>query len=314
VCDEAQDMSDDDQEALLSASSASPLLNPQWIYTGTPPGPKANGEVFTRIRAEALGGKSRRQTWHEWSCEGSVDLDDPLEWHRANPALGTRVLLDVVQSERSNLSDTGFGRERLGMWEEASTSRVIDLATWAERASQVRPVDRFALAVDVSPDRSTASVSFAGQRPDGDWHVELSEQRNGVGWVSAFIVERCELNTIRAVIVDGASPAAPLVDQLKSLGIKVTTTGARDMAQACGNFYDGAMDGWLHHFDQPQLNAAVGAARKRSIGDAWGWNRKNSASDITPLVSCTLALWGAQSSTVKRPNRSNSGRRVVVLA
>lgn len=316
VCDEAQDMSDDDQEALLSASSASPLVNPQWIYTGTPPGPKANGEVFTRIRLEALSGKSKRHVWHEWSCEGDVDLDDRVEWHKANPALGTRLLLDVVEGERANLSDDGFGRERLGMWGEAGASRVIDPQTWATCADvSSLAVDRLALAVDVSPDRSVASVAVSGQREDGSWHVELDEQRNGVGWLAPYIAARCERNDIRAVIVDKTSPEARLIDELAERKIKVTATGYREMASACATFYDGVMEGWLRHTDQPQVNAALSVARKRTAGDAgWAWNRKNATSDITPLVACTLALYGAQSSTVKKPTRSGNSGKVIVLS
>lgn len=314
VADEAQDMSDDDLEALMPTTSSAPLGNPQWIYTGTPPGPRANGEVFARIRADALSGQSHRLAWHEWSCEPGVDLDDQEAWRRANPALGSRLLFEVVEGERSRFSDAGFARERLGMWEEASTHRVIDQQTWAACADEKsRPLERFALAVDVSPDRSVASVALAGQRPDGEWHVELDEQRNGVGWLVDYVVARCERNPIRGVVVDGASPAASIIDPLKAKRIRVTTTGAREMAQACGTFYDGAMEGWLHHIDQPQLNAALAVARKRALQDAWAWNRKSAASDITPLVSCTLALWGAQSSVVKKPSRSRLERRAVVL-
>ncbi len=315
VCDEAQDMSDDDLEALLSTSSASPLGDPQWIYTGTPPGPRANGEVFTRVRAEALSGKSHKHCWHEWSVESDSDLDNVENWHRANPALGTRLLVDVVQGERSNLSDAGFGRERLGMWDEANTNRVIDATTWAACADEKsKAVDRFAIAVDVSPDRSVASVSVAGQRQDGLWHVALDEQRNGVGWLVDYVAGLCERNDIRAVVIDGASPAASIIDALKDRKIKVTTTGPRDMAQACGMFYDGTMEGWLRHTAQPQLNSALGVARKRALQDAWAWNRKNQSSDITALVACTLALWGAQSSTVSRPKKRAGSGRVVVMA
>lgn len=323
VCDEAQDMSDDDLEALLSTSSAGPLGDPQWIFTGTPPGPKANGEVFTRIRREALESNPRRRCWHEWSCHAepgeAVDLDDHDNWHRANPALGTRLLFDVVEGERGNLSDEGFGRERLGMWAGALTQAVIDAETWASVADTASmAIDKLALAVDVSPDRAVASVSLAGQRADGLWHIELDEQRAGVGWLLPWVLGRCERNAIRAVVIDGASPAASIVDDLKREGIKVTTTTSRDMAAACGQLYDGALEQWLRHTDQPQVNVALSVARKRPLGDAWAWNRKDTDSDITPLVSVTLALWGAQSSTVKRPGRrkgrTSESRRAVVLA
>lgn len=317
VMDEAQELGEDAIEALLPTISAAPLGNPQQIFTGTPPGPKANGEIFTRVRSDGLEGKDKALAWHEWSAapkvEGTeVDLDDPANLAAANPALGFRLQRDVTDAERGTLSDSGFGRERLGMWDEVGGKRVIPEHVWAACADeQSLAAGRLALAVDVSPDRSVASVSVAGQRADGDWHVELDEQRNGTGWIVAHVKRRCEANDIRAVVIDLMSPAASLIDEFQREKIKVSTTSARDMAQACGAFYDGAVDGSLHHIDQPQVNAALGAAGARPIGDGgWGWNRKSAALDITALVACTLALWGAQTSPskVKKPARGGRGR------
>lgn len=316
VMDEAQEMTDDDLEALMPTTSSAPLGNPQWIFTGTPPSPRANGDVFTRTRNEALGGKSKRLAWHEWSCEGDVDLDSHEAWHRANPALGSRLQFEVIEGERARFSDDGFARERLGMWSGSASQSVIDSETWGDIADELSvAADRFALAVDVSPDMSMASVALAGQREDGLWHVELDEQRPGIAWLAPYLVRLVGANPqVRAVVIDGASPAAAIIDDLAKAKVKVTTSGARDMAAACGQFYSGAYEAWLRHTNQPQLNVALSVARKRSLGDAWAWNRKNAASDITPLVACTLALWGAQSSTVKKPVRKPSkGRRAVVL-
>lgn len=307
VMDEAQEMTDDDLEALMPTTSSAPLGNPQWIYTGTPPGPRANGDVFTRTRNDALG-KPKRLAWHEWSADSAVDLDDETEWRRANPALiNGRLQFEVIEGERSRFSDDGFARERLGMWAASLSQYVIDSQSWAAVADETsQAVDRLALAVDVSPDRTVGSVSLAGQRADGSWHVELDEQRNGVGWLAHYVTERCERNPIRTVVIDGASPAASIVDDLRQRGVNVTTTNAREMAGACGQLYDGVMDAWLHHIDQPQLNLALSVARKRPLGDAWAWNRKSAASDITPLVAATLALWGAQSSTVTQPKQPSA--------
>jgi hypothetical protein len=315
VCDEAQDMSDDDLEALLSTTSSAPGRDPQWIYTGTPPGPKANGEVFTRIRTEALSGKAKRHCWHEWSCEADVDLDSTDAWRAANPALGGRLLFEIVEGERSNLSDEGFARERLGMWSSASTSHIIDAESWAMVADPASmPIERLALGIEVAPDRSVASVALAGERADGVWHVELDEQRSGTGWIVPWVAARCERNNIRAVVVDQLSPAASLLDDFAKAKVKVTTTSGAELANACGQFYDGVMDARLRHTDQPQVNVALSVVSKRPLGDRWVWNRKTANADITPIVAESLALWGSQAATVKRAGgRRSSGRKAVVM-
>ena len=314
IMDEAQEMSEDDLEALMPTTSSAPLRNPQWIFTGTPPGPNANGEIFTRVRNEALSGKGVRLSWHEWSAESDADLDDRDEWRRVNPALiNGRLQFEVIEGERARFSDDGFARERLGMWVGTSSHAVIDGESWATVADAASmPTEALALAVDVSPDRTMASVGLAGLRPDGRWHVELDEQRRGMGWILPWVVQRCERNAIRAVVIDALSPAASLVDEFARAGVKVTTTGAREMAAACGTFYDAVMDARVAHTDQPQVNLALSVARKRSIGDAWGWNRRDADSDITPLVAVTLALWGSQNTNVKKPTRSRERRKVVV--
>lgn len=313
ILDEAQILTDATMSDL--APTQNQAKNPQMILMGTPPKPTDPGATFAGLRAEALAGHSEGLVYIEYSADVGSDLDDRAAWREANPSYPARTPTRAIQRLRKLLSnDEDFAREALGMWSEAKTKFVIDPATWATCADE-RSVasDLFAIAVDVSPDRSTASVALGGQRADGRWHVELDEHRNGVGWLLDYVAARCERNDIRAVVIDGASPAASIVDALKVRRIKVTTTGPRDMAQACGSFYDGVMEGWLRHTDQPQVNSALGAARKRALGDAWAWNRKNAAADITPLVSCTLALWGAQSSTVSRPLKRHGSGKAVVL-
>jgi hypothetical protein len=173
--------------------------------------------------------------------------------------------------------------------------------------------------VDIAPDRSVASVALAGQRHDGRWHVELDEHRTGVDWVPAWIEGRAERNRLHAVVLDELSG---LVEKrngryyVVGTSVEVTLGSARDMVVACAKFYDAAMDGTLVHTDQPQVNVALSVARKRPLEAGWAWNRKAATSDITPIVAETLALWGAQSTTVKKPTRKHAGegRRATVLA
>ena len=86
--------------------------------------------------------------------------------------------------------------------------------------------------------------------------------------------------------------------------VTLAASAGRDMAIACAGYFDAVMSGKLRHTDQPQVNVALSQAGKRSIGSGWAWNKKSTDSDITPVVSQTLALWGAQNGNVKRPSRS----------
>lgn len=315
VMDEAQELTDDAYEALLPTISASP--NPEQILTGTPPGPTANGEVFTRMRAAGLEGKDRRLCWMEWGCAGEgVDLDDRENWARANPALGIRLSVDFTKGERDSFSDEGFARERLGMWEGAVSRRVIEARTWSELAdSKSKLASDVAFALDMNPTRSVTSISAGGLREDGLPHVEVVDNRNGSpDWVVSRIVELVERWRPRAVVVDEFSPAFALMDDLKKAGVTVTVTRTRDMTAACGQFYDAAMTGQVRHIDQPVLNLALASARKRNVGTggAWAWHRLNTDSDITPLVSATLALWGVAATGITPKKRRGSGKVVVM--
>ena len=69
---------------------------------------------------------------------------------------------------------------------------------------------------------------------------------------------------------------------------------------------DAVKAGRLRHLDQPELNVALGSADKRRIGDKWAWARGDT--DITPLVSATLALWSLE--TTPEPRKFRMGLAV----
>lgn len=312
VLDEAQELGDEALEALLPTKAASP--NPQVIMTGTPPGPTANGEVFTRWRAEGIEGKNHRHCWIEWGCEGDgVDLDDPENWGLSNPALGIRLSVDNVRDERSSLSDEGFARERLGMWDGDASLSVIKAKAWADLADPASTVeDPVCFAVDMDPMRLMASIGVAGRNGERI-HVEAIENRScerGTRWIVDRLVDLQRKHRPKTTVIDASSPAASLIPDLEAARVRLTITGARDMAQGCGALFDAVVDGSLVHIDSPLLNRAVANAKKRNIGSegGWGWERRDPSTDITPLVAVTLAMRGLL--TTRKP----SGRgRVISL-
>jgi hypothetical protein len=319
VFDEAQILTDNAIDDMVPATNQAP--NPLLLFTGTPPKPTDPSEVFAGKRAKALAGESEGMAYIEFSADDDASADDPAQWSKANPSYPRRTPRQAILRMRENLTDDSFMREALGVWDTSKSKQVIDPHSWglvSDPASMA--VDQLTLAVDVAPDRSVASVALAGLRHDDLWHVELDEHRQGVDWVPAWLEQRCERNRLHAVVLDERNGLVewrngrPFV---VGTDIKVTLASAegQDMAIACAKFFDAVMAERLRHTDQPQVNVALSVARKRPLAGGWAWNRKNATSDITPIVACTLALWGAQSSAVKRPGgkRRTDERRAVVV-
>ena len=323
VFDEAQILDEKALEDMVPATNqsthpAGALL----FYMGTPPRPVDKGEEFTNRRAKALSGKTNDLVYVEMSADDDADPDDTDQWAKANPSYPHRTSRESMERMRENLTDDdSFKREALGIWDAAGAPEVIDAASWSAIADpSSMAVERLTLAIDVAPDRRLAAVSLAGRRADGLWHVELDDQRKGVEWVSSWVKSRAEKNRLHAVVVDELSG---LVEKrngrnyLAGTDVQVTLAASegRDMAIACGKFFDGVMESTpkLRHTDQPQLNVAVSVARKRPLPPAWAWNRKEATSDITPIVAATLALWGAQKDNVERPTRRTTNERTAVI-
>lgn len=316
VFDEAQKLSSAALDDMVPAVNQSEHESGGLIFfMGTPPRPKDDGDEFANRRQKALSGKAENMVYVEFSADSDADPDDQAQWAKANPSFPHRTPIESMERMREQLTDEdSFMREALGVWDSNTSTQVIDPESW-QRAGDTGsvPSSRFVLAVDVSPDQARSSVAFAGLRADGLVHVELYEQRSGSAWLAGWIAEKCAANDIAAVVVDEASPAAPLVAELRRRKVRqVVSTGARDMASACADFYSLVEGGELRHTDQPQVNAALAVARKRSLGDGWAWNRKSADADITPIVAATLAVWGVRSGRVRGGNKERAGGRRVV--
>lgn len=326
LLDEAQTLSPAEWAAVLPTMSARP--NPQVWLLGTPPTALDNGEVFGRIRQAGLAGKDPRLAYLEWSADPDDDLDDPETWAKANPAYGTRIGDEAIGSERSSMSDEQFSMERLGMWETSGSRGVIPGPSWqaVEDPASVA-VDRFALGIEVGPDLVCASVALAGQRADGDWHIELEDDQHtrgaGVVWLAPHVAALVAANPqVRSVVVDVGGPIKPLLEErpdgrwfLKGTSVQVTPLKVAELGAACSVVLSGVVAGTVRHIGQPQLSSAALAAGKRPLGDTgmWVWSRRTATSDITPVQAATYALAGAQVERARPPGRPSRGRVAVVL-
>lgn len=312
VCDEAQELNDEQLEALMPTLSAAPLGNPQIIMTGTPPNHNALGEVYGRMRKDGNEGEDKKLAWHEWSVAEVGDISDVSRWEDCNPALGYRLSPSVIEDEFKQMSRDGFARERLAMWfEDAAALRVFTEEEWSKCATEEPDTEgKTAYAVKFSADGSIGSLSVAVRGEGGKVHVELLECRSmndGIGWLVDFLVPR--LKTASTVAIDGLHWSGTLVEQLRASGVRnklaITLPSSRDVIEASSTLLNAAREGTMTHFDQKPLNVSALGAEKRMIGSSGGWGF--GGEDPTPIESAALAHWAVL--TCKR----NPVRRQVIL-
>lgn len=299
--------------ALMPVLSARP--NPQIWYTGSAVDQEEHedGVVFARLRERGLQGGDSRMAWFGWGwCPQSPDdeekpllpdaatelLDDREFWAASNPGLGIRISSEFIETERKSLSNRTFAVERLGIGDWPRTDETVeehfDRMEWAaildRGAIEASPV----FAIDVSPDRSSSSIGASGRRADGLLQIELVDRRRGTGWIVERVAELVGKHRSKMVVLDARGPAGSLIDDLEAeLPFEVTAVSTAEYVQACGNFFDAVPQKTMRHGGQPELDAAVQGAATRPLGEASAWSRKKSNVDITPLVACTLARWGA---------------------
>jgi hypothetical protein len=325
VLDEAMVISEAMHGALFPVLSGktTEIPGPQIWYLGSAVDQEIHehGVVFARVRERGRGilGEAARLVYLEWSVEAPLDENDRelgpsavsaevaadrTIWAQANPALGIRINPDYIrETEFESMDIRTFAVERLGIGDWPRTDYVgnspISPEAWQELEDQDSVLqDPICLAYDVSPDRRS-SISAAGRNQDGLWHVEVIEDRPGTGWLPDRLAELVKRHSPAAVFCDGFGPAASLVSDIESLGIKVKTRTASEHAQACGRLVDQVEEKTIRHLPDSKLMGAIRAAHTRPLGDAWAWSRRNSAANISPLVSVTLALSAAMTKTAE---------------
>lgn len=304
VFDEAQELTDEQLEAIMSTMSAAPLGNRQIVYTGTPPGPGSPGEVFARVRELALAGDDDRLSWHEWSVDSIGDTSDRDRWYEANPSMGYLLDEGFTDTERKQLSEDGFARERLGWWAGGLQGALVGHDEWARLATDDPPADgRLAYGVKFSPDGATVALAVALRPADGVPYVELIDHRSmrdGISWLAEWLAVRRSRAAV--TVVDGRSNADELVAQLREAGVPrqgICVPKAGDVIASATRFLAAIREGRVSHFAQPALDECVERCRKRPIGGngGWGWGGIGDI-DSSPVEAVSLAYWGVM--TTKR--------------
>lgn len=299
IFDEAQELDANAQASFLPAISAS--LNPQVVYTGTPPDAESDGTVFRGIREKAIAGETKTVAWFEFSVNEIGNVKDPKRWAATNPALGRRILLSTIESEVEQMDEDTFARERLGWWSPIISKKVdyaIEEDVWdACSSSEVAPEGKTAYGVKFAPDGSEVSLCAAVVPKDGEARIELIERRpTGLGtqWLADWLNER--YSKAACVVIDGKNGVDVLVDKIaptwRMKGSVIRPT-AKDVIAAVSTLVDALNEQTLTWFDkQDALRDSAITSTKRPIGGGWGFGGEDSA----PIEACALAFWGAKNS------------------
>lgn len=301
LLDEAQILGSRAWTSINSTMSAMP--NPQVWLLGTPPQEEDDCYTFEVVRRSALDGKSTAAAWCEWSADPhSPDYDPASEFTRwsANPAWNSRINHEVVQGEFETYSPDRFSQDRLGIWRElGSHEQPIPLDAWKRlEVAEAPTADPSRFAVSMTPERvASIAVSIGGDVSYLDI-AELSrvdDSRLVIDW----LVTRCGRRI--PVMIDSRDPAASLVPELKSRGVKVNVTGQQDATRACGGLLDAVTEGRTSHCGQPALTSALRVATKKLVGKAglWEWNPEDPSTEAACLRAMTLAHFGLSLSKPK---------------
>lgn len=307
--------------SLLPTMSARP--NPQLWYLSSHPLPRVESDVLRRLCARGRAGarkysRPRRLAYFDWCASLPDKLDDPKAWARAhpggnyraawnaavaallddpkawaegNPGLGFRLTEEGMESERAGMTDDEFARERLGLYpeEQEVADPVIPSADWAacrsDKSEIVKPV---VYAFEVSMDRKWGVIAAAGRSSEHGTHVEIGDNRPGTGWLVKRLVELREKHDPVAIVCNPSGPAGGILPDCADAGLEIVRVTSQEFAQACQAAYDDVIEHRWRHAGQAELDKAVSGATKRTVGDAWVFDRRGDI-DISPLVAATLA-------------------------
>lgn len=243
----------------------------------------------------------------EWSAPPGADPSLRETWAYANPSGGYTIKWGKIHDAYITNPPGEFLTECLCQWVVNIGDKPFPGEAWEHASDPNSYIDAGAdlvFGVDVAPDRKHAAISVCGQRPDGDYHIELVGYFTKMSMVESWFRRRVDsYGGSMTVCVQGRGcPASALISSLAAIpGIEVIPCQGGSLTAACGALYDaiaiwdsdtqGQMmdDIHIYHLPQPGLDLAAEVAQKKNLGDAWAWDRKNSREDISPLCAATWA-------------------------
>jgi hypothetical protein len=193
----------------------------------------------------------------EYSAEPGMDIWDRKGWKQANPSVGytgltEQTLISKAALVSSPLTEAGFRTESL--CQQVDTIAVSPFADGVWEAgkditSRIADDSRLVFCADTTKDRSRTYLAVAGFRADGDLHVEIVTQRDGIGWLAKWMKrwienpDNAHLKDRLIGLVIPSNSGAPIATQLANgefddLDLNVIEWNSKDQTVSTGYFYD----------------------------------------------------------------------------
>jgi phage terminase large subunit-like protein len=253
----------------------------------------------------------------EWSAHPGASITDRDEWALANPSLGYGFVTErSLASACATDPRDEFMTECLCQWITSTVDPPFPIGSWdagKDESSNIAPDAALWWGVDVSADRTHASIAVCGKRPDGEWHAELAAYRGGTGWVVGWLQDAAPNypEGMKVALQSRGSPVASLMDVIAAIeGVTIVECAGKDVAGWSGRLWDAvaACDEQsdsdatpIRHRTQPALDLAANIAATRPMGDgAWAFDRAKSMEDISPLVAVCMAYGAATATEVDK--------------
>src|SRR5690606_37219528 len=107
------------------------------------------------------------------------------------------------------------------------------------------------------------------------------------------------------VVAQGrGAPASSLIEYVEQEGVPVTRCEGSNLPSSSSQFSDRLLNGTVRFRDDGSLMPALAETEKKSLGEVWVWNRKDSPVDAAPLCAVRIALWALENNAGSAPQVS----------